>query len=97
MILTSFSVLGIVGHPAAQVFPGLFATGNYTFGTNVLFIDDTNNRVGIGTDSPRELLHLKQSGGDVIAEYEINDDDVRILMNAIQHTPDIIWYYGILN
>ena len=31
MILTSFSVFAIVGHPANQVFPGLFANGNYNF------------------------------------------------------------------
>lgn len=61
MILTSFSVLAIVGHPAAQIFPGLFGTGNYTFGTNVLFIDGTNNRVGIGTNSPNYRLHVDAS------------------------------------
>ncbi len=63
MILTSFSVFAIVGHPAAQIFPGLFASGNYTFGGSVLFIDDTNDRVGVGTTSPEGKLDVVGSLG----------------------------------
>jgi hypothetical protein len=33
-------------------------TGNVAFDTNVLFVDATNNRVGVGTASPGYLLHL---------------------------------------
>ena len=59
IVLCSFTVFAIVGHPASQVFPGLFAAGNYTFGTNTLFIDTTNNRVGIGTTSPNATLQVQ--------------------------------------
>jgi hypothetical protein len=34
------------------------ATGNYTFDTNTLHIDSTNDRVGIGTTSPNETLTI---------------------------------------
>lgn len=34
------------------------ATGNYTFDTNTLFIDATNNRVGVGTAAPFTGLTL---------------------------------------
>lgn len=37
------------------------ATGNYTFGnaSNTLFVDSTNNRVGIGIDEPLGNMHVK--------------------------------------
>ncbi len=35
------------------------ATGNYTFDTSTLFIDSTNNKIGIGTISPTHTLHIK--------------------------------------
>ena len=34
------------------------ATGNYTFGSTALHIDDTNDRVGIGTATPSEELEV---------------------------------------
>ena len=37
-------------------------TGNLTVDTNTLYIDSTNNRVGIGTDSPAEKLTISDSG-----------------------------------
>ena len=39
-------------------------TGNATFDTNTLFVDGTNNRVGIGLTAPEESLHLKTSSGN---------------------------------
>ena len=39
------------------------ASGNYTFDTNTLFIDATNNRIGIGTASPLRKLHIRDSSG----------------------------------
>jgi hypothetical protein len=40
---------------------GIF-TGNLTVDTNTLFVDATNNRVGIGTASPSAKLHIGESG-----------------------------------
>jgi len=36
-------------------------TGNLTVDTNVLYVDSINNRVGIGTTSPLNLLHVNGS------------------------------------
>jgi len=42
---------------------------NLNFDTNTLFIDAANNRVGIGTDTPDQKLHvLKASAGTVTAD-----------------------------
>lgn len=43
----------------------LTVSGNATFDTNTLFVDATNNRVGIGTTSPSSRLHVftTNSGG----------------------------------
>ena len=39
-------------------------TGNLTVDTNTLFVDSTNNRVGIGTTAPTELLDITAASGD---------------------------------
>jgi hypothetical protein len=38
-------------------------TGNLTVDTNTLFVDSTNNRVGIGTASPSTILDIQSAGG----------------------------------
>ena len=44
------------------------ATGNYTFGS-FFKIDDTNNRIGIGTTTPSEVLDVV---GDITASVDLN-------------------------
>jgi hypothetical protein len=44
--------------PAAGTFTTLTASGDVTFDTNTLYVDSTNNRVGIGTTSPSGALHV---------------------------------------
>ena len=39
-------------------------TGDVAFDTNTLYVDSSNNRVGIGTTSPAERLHI--FGGDIL-------------------------------
>jgi antitoxin component YwqK of YwqJK toxin-antitoxin module len=52
---------------AAKITGGTFGSGNFVFpanltvDTNTLFVDATNNRVGIGTTSPGYLLHVYKS------------------------------------
>jgi hypothetical protein len=65
------------------------ATGNYTFDTNTLHIDSTNNRVGIGTTAPGSKLSIdaakrqhiffkssSETGRDKIAGF-FSDTDMR--------------------
>ena len=48
----------------------LIANGNLTVDTNTLHVDSSNNRVGIGTTSPGQLLDVvAASGDDQIFEY----------------------------
>jgi len=43
-------------------------TGDVTFNTSTLFVDATNNRVGIGNAAPAQALHVT---GQIIATNEI--------------------------
>jgi hypothetical protein len=58
-----FRTVGTVGHPssnALEATSGTF-TGDLTVDTNTLKVDSTNNRVGIGTTSPTQLLQVESS------------------------------------
>lgn len=64
----SGSITGTIN--AANVSSGTFASntgfGNFTFGTStnpILYIDNTNSRVGIGTTGPGNKLHIENSAG----------------------------------
>src|SRR5210317_2117102 len=51
-----------VNEPAANtVTPAKIAAGDFYFDTDTLYIDSTNNRVGIGTTSPAEVLHVSDT------------------------------------
>ena len=85
LIMSSFSVLGAIGHPASQVFAGSFGSGNFVFqadltvDTNTLYVDSTNNRVGIGTTSPSRVLHVsKTSGGGYAQQIDSSDSGLII-------------------
>ena len=54
---------------------------NVTFNTNTMFVDATNNRVGVGTTSPSTLLHLSSSGPAVLL-IEADTDNVTETDNA---------------
>ena len=47
--------------PAAATFTTVTASGDVTVDTNVLKVDTANNRVGVGTASPSEELHVKET------------------------------------
>ena len=57
---------------AATVGTTLGVTGDLTVDTNVLKVDTTNNRVGIGTASPSQPLHVRfdNAGPTTIALFE---------------------------
>jgi len=68
----NFYVLHIAGVvessvvPAAgTTVPGAFGvSGDLTVDTNTLYVNSTNNRVGIGTTSPSAPLHIQKTGAD---------------------------------
>ena len=45
---------------------GAVVSDGLTVDTDTLAVDSTNNRVGIGTAAPQELLHLQKTGGSTI-------------------------------
>lgn len=50
------------------------ATGDYAFDSGTLFIDSSNDRVGIGTTEPDTKLHIKGTTGDDIIRTDIGLD-----------------------
>jgi len=61
-------------------------TGNATFDTSTLFVDGTNNRVGIGTSSPAYTLDVNgniNADGTVYATHFDNVSDISLKENII--------------
>jgi hypothetical protein len=62
-----------INEPAANtVTPTKIAAGDFYFDTNTLYIDSTNNRIGIGTSSPDAVLTTVNSGALTL---DSNDGD----------------------
>src|SRR5210317_819270 len=62
-----------INEPAANtVTPAQIAAGDFYFDTDTLYIDSTNNRVGIGTSSPDAVLTTIKSGALML---DSNDGD----------------------
>lgn len=56
-------------------------TGNLTVDTNTLFVDATNNRVGVGTSSPAYNLQV-QAVSPIIAAQSSGANGTRLLLSA---------------
>lgn len=50
-----------LGQSNSPTFSGLTVSGSLTVDTNTLYVDSSNDRVGIGTTSPERLLHLENA------------------------------------
>ena len=59
----STSVLKDGAVTSAKLDTNIAIDGNLTVDTNTLYVDSTNNRVGIGTDSPANDLHISTVTG----------------------------------
>ena len=55
---------------------GLVATGNVLVGTDTLYVDTTNSRVGVGTTSPDNALHIRSAIPAVLLDD--SDDDTKV-------------------
>jgi hypothetical protein len=64
---TLTSMTGVT-HRAIETTSGdvIFNGGNLTVDTNTLFVDATNDRVGVGTTSPLYKLHVSGTAGDIV-------------------------------
>ncbi len=59
----------------------LFGAHNFSVDSNVLFVDSTNNRVGIGTSSPTATLTINTDGTSTSNRaFVINDSDGNLIM-----------------
>jgi hypothetical protein len=65
-----------------SVTPAKIASGDFYFDTNTLYVDSTNNRVGIGTSSPSSLLHLSSAGSTVLNVEATGANDSRLRITS---------------
>ena len=73
--ITGGSINGTtIGATTASTIAGTTGTfsGNLTVDTNVLFVDATNNRVGIGTDSPSSALDIRDTANNIQLRLGVN-------------------------
>ena len=54
------------------------ANGNITVDTDTFFVDAVNNRVGVGTNSPENLLHVSASNSGIGADFTLARNIIRI-------------------
>ena len=60
----------------------LTVTSGANIDSGTLYVDAATNRVGIGTTSPDNLLHLYKSSAVAFLEIESNTDDAYIILNS---------------
>ena len=71
---------------AASVTGNADIGGDLTVDTSTLFVDSTNNRVGVGTSSPSYDLYVKQGGDTYSFGLEADGDDSRLVIGEIGST-----------
>ena len=75
-------------------------TGNYTFGSTALHIDDTNDRIGIGTATPEDFIDIENTGGNAGIKVSSNNNGnttLRLLEGAgatSEYFGGWMMYYG---
>src|SRR5210317_1586513 len=72
------------GGTSTPTFSTAIVTGDLTVDTNTLYVDSTNNRVGIGTTTPDEFLYVQD--GDIKVGKTSNDFGVLHLGNTSDQT-----------
>jgi len=72
----------------------LTVSGDATFDTTTLKVDSSNNRVGIGTASPGQGLHVVDTGA-IVAEFESSDNTTSII--HIENSAGEDGYIGVTN
>ena len=72
----------------------LTVSGDATFDTTTLKVDSSNNRVGIGTASPSQGLHVVDAGA-IVAEFESSDSTTTMV--HIENSAGEDGYVGVTN
>ncbi len=70
-------------------FTTLTATG-LTVDTDTLYVDSTNNRVGIGTSSPGRSLHVYESNTPTLATFQNDGGEALIRLQSANNSQGII-------
>ena len=70
----------------------LTVSGDLTVDTSTLYVDSSNNRVGIGTTSPGFNLHVKPSSGNARIQLESDDNsaDVELRLDCASSTRNAV-------
>ena len=63
--------------------------GNVIVDTNTLFVNATNNRVGIGETSPSEVFHVNGGAANVVAKFESTDGFGAIMLADNSGTAEV--------
>jgi hypothetical protein len=79
----SGDILEIVAYSAFTVADQAF-TGDFSVDTNTLYVDSTNNRVGVGTVTPSRKLTV--SGSNNTTNFEVGDASVGASFNVYNNT-----------
>lgn len=64
------AIMRIARNSDVSITGGFSVSGNATFDTDTLFVDSTNNRVGIGTTSPSNKLHIEGHSNSAILKRD---------------------------
>jgi hypothetical protein len=100
VITTPFAHAADPGHPASSISAGTFESGDFTFPDNLtinkflkvngttLYVDALNGRIGIGTGSPAQELHI--FGGNS-PKLQIEDSASGTYPGIVLANPDNMW------
>jgi len=73
---------------SAKLDTNIAVDGNLTVDTNTLYVDSTNNRVGIGNSSPAQILEVKQLDQNAFKGIRINNPNAYIGSAGIEFQVD---------
>ena len=89
------SVVSLLVPADGSVTPAKIASGDFYFDTNTLYVDSTNNRVGIGTASPSQALTVNGTDARIYLTGANTDIDMDASANGQLHLDGNAYGFGI--
>jgi hypothetical protein len=77
--------------PANNSVTGDMLSKPFNYDSGTLYLDDTNNRVGIGTTSPSTMLHLSTNNTGIVSNNTLLFEDTDTSVETNQHSGRIQW------